>query len=116
MTLQPQKRSQTKPDVVTPRPARANLRPLDQTELLDAAVVVLYRPREAGPLDSLQVTHLSFIGRPPLNVAVCGDYLEHADKAITFEPHPRPDSPTSTSLTARRPVRSGLTLRFDFKR
>src|SRR5205085_3197087 len=64
-----------------------------QTELLDAAVVVLYRPREAGPLDSLQVTHLSFIGRPPLNVAVCGDYLEHADKAIAFEPHHAPRLP-----------------------
>lgn len=37
MTLQSQKRLQARIDVVAPR---ANLRPLEQTELLDAAVIV----------------------------------------------------------------------------
>src|SRR5436305_1691211 len=87
MTFQSEKRSQAQPDVITPCPARAHLRSFYQTELLDAAMIVLNRPREAGPLDSLQVAHLNFIGRPPFNVAVCGDYLEDADKAIAFEPH-----------------------------
>src|SRR2546421_11732972 len=87
MTFQSEKRSQAQPDVITPCPARAYLRSFNQAELLDAAMIVLNRPREAGPLDSLQILHLNFIGRPHFNVAVCGNYLEDADKAIAFEPH-----------------------------
>src|SRR5690242_16185563 len=78
MTFQPQERSQAQADVITPRAPRANLRPFNQAELLDPAVVVLYRPRERRPLDPLQVIHLDFARRPHLNVAVCGDYLEDA--------------------------------------
>src|SRR5205085_5286180 len=106
MTLQPQKRAQAQPDVITPRPARANLRPLDQTELLDAAVIVFNRPCERSPLDPLQITHLNFVGGPQFNVAVCGDYLEDADKAKAFEPD---DAPLRADLyftdrTQARPV------------
>src|SRR5215216_6811625 len=90
MTLQPQERSQAQIDVVAPRAPGADLRPLDQTELLDPAVVVLYRPRETRPLDSLQIAHLNFIGGPQFNVAVCGDYLEHTDQSEAFEPHHAP--------------------------
>src|SRR5215207_3646693 len=72
MTLQPQERSQAQIDVVAPRAPRAHLRPLDQAELLDAAVVVLYRPRVAGPTDTLKVAHLDTAGGPQLNVAVRG--------------------------------------------
>src|SRR5215216_5971774 len=90
MTLQPQERSQAQIDVVAPRAPGADLRPLDQTELLDPAVVVLYRPRETRPLDSLQIAHLNFIGGPQFNVAVCGDYLEHSDQPKPFEPHHAP--------------------------
>src|SRR4051812_2571477 len=86
MTLQAQEGSQAQPDVVAPRAARAHLRPLDETELLDAAVVVLYRPRVAGKADALQVAHLDAAGGPHLNVAVCGDYLEDADQPEAFEP------------------------------
>src|SRR5215216_1327424 len=63
MTFQPEKGSQTKADVVTPRTPRAHLRPLDQTELLDAAMIVFNRPRVARPLDPLQIAHLNFIRR-----------------------------------------------------
>jgi hypothetical protein len=90
MTFEPEKRPQTKADVVAPCAARAHLRPLDQTELLDRAVVVFYRPRKACPLDSLQLAHLNFIRRPQFNVAVCGNYLEDANEAVTFEPHHTP--------------------------
>src|SRR3982750_555668 len=86
MTFQSKKRSQAKIDVITPRATRAHLRPFNQAELLDAAMIVFNRPREASPFDSLQVAHLNFIGRPQFNVAVCGDYLEHSNQAITFEP------------------------------
>src|SRR5215204_3135836 len=79
VTLQPQERPQTKPDVVAPRPARAHLRPLEQTELLDPAMIVFNRPCKASPLDSLQIAHLNFIRGPHFNVAVCGDDLENAD-------------------------------------
>src|SRR5437868_10578110 len=90
MTLQPQERAQAQADVVTPRAPRAHLRPLDQAVLLDATVVVLYRPCEARPLDALQVIHLNFVRRPHFNVAVCGDYLEDADQPEPFEPHDAP--------------------------
>jgi len=58
----------------------------DQTKLLDATMVVFNRPRVASITNSLQVSHLNFIGRPPLNVAVCSDYLEDAHQAITCQP------------------------------
>src|SRR5215204_6297797 len=87
VTLRPQERPQTKPDVVAPRAARAHLRPLDQTELLEAAMIVFNRPRVARPLDPLQIAHLNFIRRPHLNVAVCGDRLEDADQTEPFKPH-----------------------------
>lgn len=79
MAFQPQERSQTQIDVVTPRATRANLRPLDQAELLDTAMVVFNRPRETRPLDSLHVVHLNLPRGPQFDVAVCGDYLEHTD-------------------------------------
>lgn len=84
MTLKPQKRSQAQPNVITPRPARANLRPLDQAELLDATVIDFNRPSERRPLDSLHILHLNFVGGPQLNIAVCGDDLEDANQAIAF--------------------------------
>src|SRR5438128_10853952 len=90
MTFQSQKRSQTQIDVIAPRAPRPNLRSFNQAELLDAAMVVFNGPREACPFDSLQVAHLNFIGRPPFNVAVCGDYLEHSNQSITFEPDDAP--------------------------
>src|SRR5256885_4872870 len=37
------------------------------------------------PIDSFKITHLDMVGRPPFNVAVCGNYLEHPNQAITFE-------------------------------
>src|SRR5205085_5927989 len=86
MTLKPQKRSQTKIDVVTPCATATNLRTFNQTELLDAAMVVLNRPREACPFDSFQISHLKLVGRPPFNRAVCGNYLEYTDQTIAFEP------------------------------
>src|SRR5947209_5200392 len=95
MTFQSQKRSQAKPDMIAPRATRANLRSFNQAELLDAAMIVLNRPREACPFDSLQITHLKMIGRPQFNVAVCGNYLEHSNEAITFEPD---DAPRSADL------------------
>src|SRR5215213_3542878 len=61
VTLQSQKCAQAQPDVITPSAPRAHLRPLDQAVLLEAAVVVLYRPREARPLDPLQVIHLHLV-------------------------------------------------------
>src|ERR1043166_8244775 len=96
MTLQSQECAQAQPDVITPRAPGAHLRPLDQAELLDPAVIVLNRPRETRPLDPLQVIHLDFVRRPQFNVAVCGDYLEDADKAVTFEPD---DAPRRADLT-----------------
>src|SRR5829696_2180152 len=86
MTFQPEKRSQAITDVIAPRATRANLRPFNQAELLQAAMVVLNRPCERSPLDSLQIAHLDMIGGPQFNVAVCGNDLEHTDQAITFEP------------------------------
>src|SRR5829696_6576868 len=108
VTLQPQERPQTKPDVVAPRTARAHLRPLDQTELLDPAVVVLYRPREARPLDPFQVARLDFIRRPQLNVAVCGDYLEDADEPEPFEPHHPPRLPDLDFTDGAQPLAVGV--------
>jgi hypothetical protein len=93
VTLQPQERPQAQGDMVAPRPPRANLRPLDQAELLDAAMVVLYRPRVAGPTDTLQVAHLDPVGGPHLNVAVRGDDLEDADQSEAFEPDDAPRLP-----------------------
>ena len=93
MTLQPQERSQAQTNVVTPRAPRAHLRPLDQTVLLDAAVIALYCPREARPLNSLKVIHLDSVRRPHFNVAVRGDDLEDADKTEAFEPDDSPALP-----------------------
>src|SRR5215204_6257946 len=90
VTLQPQERSQAQGDMVAPRPPRANLRSLNEAELLEAAVVVLYRPRVAGPTDTLPVVHLDTVGGPPLNVPVRGDYLEDADQPEAFEPDDAP--------------------------
>ena len=90
MTLQSQECSQAQPDMVTPRAARAHLRPLDQAELLEAPMIVLYRPREARPLDPFQVIHLNFVRGPHFNVAVCGDDLEDADQPEPFEPDDAP--------------------------
>src|SRR5215210_1717931 len=87
MTFQSEKRSQAKPDVITPCTARTNLRSFYQTKLLQPAMVVLNRPGEACPLDPLQIIHLNTVGGPPLNVAIRSDDLEHTDQAITFEPH-----------------------------
>src|SRR2546421_2555739 len=86
MTFQPEKRSQTKIDVITPCATRTHLRSFDQAKLFDATMIVLNRPRVACPFDSFEVAHLNFIGRPPFNVAVCGNYLEHTNQAIPFEP------------------------------
>jgi hypothetical protein len=106
VTLRPQARSQTKPDVVAPRAPRANSRPLEQAGLLEPAVVVLSRPRAARPRDPFQVAHLDFIRRPQLNAAVCGDYLEAADGPEAFEPHHPPRLPDLdfTDGTQARPV------------
>ena len=114
MTLQPQKRSQTQRDVVAPRAPRAHLRPLDQTELLEAAVIVLNRPRECRPLDPLQVTHLAAVRRPHLNVAVCGDNLEDADQPEAFEPGDAPRLPDLdlADRTQTRPVGVHFAVRF----
>src|SRR3954467_4235173 len=87
MTFQPEKGSRTKADVVAPRTPRAHLRPLDQTELLEAAMIVFNRPRVARPLDPLQIAHLNFIRRPQLNVAVCGDRFKTGDQPNPFKPH-----------------------------
>src|SRR5215216_3507704 len=114
MTFQPQERPQAQPDVITPRAARANLRPFNQAELLDPAMIVLNGPCEARPLDPLQVIHLDFARRPHFNVAVCGDDLEDADKTEPFEPdHPprRPDL-DFTHRTQARPIRVHLAVRF----
>src|SRR2546423_8254369 len=112
MTLQPQKRSQAQIDVVAPRAPRANLRPLDQAELLDATMIVFNRPRKAGPLDPFQIVHLNFVRGPQLNVTVCGDYLEDADQSKAFEPD---DAPLRADLyftdrTQARPVGINFTV------
>ena len=86
MTFQTQKRSQAQADVIAPRPARSHLRPLDQAELFQAAMIILDRPGKRRPFDSLQIIHLQAIGRPQFSVAVCGDDLEDADQPIAFEP------------------------------
>src|SRR2546421_4702457 len=86
MTFQPEKRSQTKIDVITPCATRTHLRSFDQAKLFDATMIVLNRPRVACPFDSFEVAHLNFSGRPPFNVAICGNYLEHTNQAIPFEP------------------------------
>src|SRR5947209_5837913 len=86
MTLYSEKRTQAALDVIAPSATRAHLRSFNQAELLDAAMIVLNRPRVASPFDSLQIAHLDMIGRPPFNVAVCGNYLEDAHQAIAFEP------------------------------
>src|SRR5215213_8265476 len=90
MTFHAQKRAQAKPDVITPRTARAHLRSFDQTKLLQPSMIILNRPGESSPFDPLQVSHLNTVGRPQLNVAICGDDLEHMNKAITFEPDHAP--------------------------
>jgi hypothetical protein len=67
-----------------------HLYPLDQAELFDAAVMVLYRPRVARPAVALKVTHLDAVGGPQLNVAICGDDLEDADQPKAFGPDDAP--------------------------
>ncbi len=69
MTFQSEKRSQTKSDMVVPRAMRTHLRPFNQAKLLDTAMVVLNRPREANRFDSFQISHLKMVGRPQFNVA-----------------------------------------------
>ena len=87
MTFEPQKCAQAQINMIAPGTARPHLRFLDQTELLQAAMIILNRPGKRRPFDPLQIAHLEVIGRPQLSVAVCGDDLEDADQPIAFEPH-----------------------------
>ena len=85
MTFKSQEGTQCQPDVITLCFGSTHLCALHAAELFDAAMILFNRPRIAGELDARPFAHRQVIACPPLNVAVCGDYLEEANPAVSFQ-------------------------------
>ena len=63
MTFHPQEGPEAHADVVALRPRPTRLAAFHATELLDAAMIVLNRPRVASPFDSFKIAHLDTADR-----------------------------------------------------
>ncbi len=98
MTLQAQEGTQRQPDVITLCAGSAHLRSFHAAKLLDAAMILFNHPREAREFNARPFAHRHIVGCPPLNVTVCGDYLEEANQPVAFQLH---DAPARIRRNAR---------------
>lgn len=87
MTFDSQKCAQTQTDVIKARLAATHLPPLNQTKLLDAAMILFDLPTIRSIFDAFKITDLDFITRPMFRCAVCGCQAKHFNESKIFEPN-----------------------------
>src|SRR5262245_14070722 len=80
--FQAEESAQSQPDVVTLGAGKASLGLFEATKLFDAAMVGFDVPGILGKAQASEFMHVQVIGRPVVNVPVCGDNLEYEDKPI----------------------------------
>ncbi len=95
MTLQPHKRSDTKPDVIQHGAQTAALRAFNQTLLFQSAMIHFNAPRAYGKIFPLHLAHCFKARRPVFRRAVCGKDAKYFDFAKSLEPNNRPPPASS---------------------